>query len=60
MPSMLFCACKDRFDILVVDDNVFNILTLQTILEQSVKFKSDRALNGKEAVKLVEERIHKN
>ncbi len=39
---------------------MFNILTLQTILEESIKVKSDRALNGKEAVKLVEERIHKN
>ena len=59
-PSHLFCACFGRSDILVVDDNVFNIMTLQTMLEVSMKLKSDRALNGKEAVDLVKKRMQEN
>jgi hypothetical protein len=37
MSSVMYgmCSCDTRKDILVVDDNIFNILTLQTILEQS-------------------------
>jgi PleD family two-component response regulator len=56
-PSQLFCPCFGRCDILVVDDNVFNIMTLQTMLEVSLKLKSDRALNGKEAVELIKRRM---
>jgi hypothetical protein len=44
----------------VVDDNVFNIMTLQTMLEVSLKLKSDRALNGREAVELVKRRVQEN
>ncbi len=58
--STLFCACQTRNDILVVDDNVFNIMTLQTILESSLKIKSDKALNGKIAVDMVAKRILEN
>ena len=47
------CSCMDRREILVVDDNIFNIITLQTILEYSLKIQSDKALNGKEAVEKV-------
>jgi CheY-like chemotaxis protein len=43
----------DRREILVVDDNIFNIVTLQTILECALKMPSDKALNGKEAVEMV-------
>jgi CheY-like chemotaxis protein len=43
-----------------VDDNVFNIMTLQTMLEVSLKLKSDRALNGKEAVDLVRKRMRED
>ena len=44
------CPCKKRNRILIVDDNVFNIITVQTILDMKFKFKSDSALNGLEAV----------
>lgn len=27
------CVCDDRCDILIVDDNIFNVVTLQTILD---------------------------
>ena len=47
------CSCGDRKDILVVDDNIFNILTLRTIIESSLNMQADKALNGKEAVELV-------
>ena len=55
--TALFCACRDLNDILIVDDNVFNILTLQTMLEEGLHLKSDRALNGKESLNCVEDRI---
>ena len=44
----------------MVDDNVFNIMTLQTILEISLKLKSDKALNGKLALDLIKKRIEEN
>eukprot|EP00347_Sterkiella_histriomuscorum_P012729 403367440 len=44
------CKCDQRNDILVVDDNIFNIVTLQTILEYQYNLKSDKAMNGQEAL----------
>lgn len=54
------CSCQDRKDILVVDDNIFNILTLQTIIECTLKLQTDKALNGKEAVEKVMRRADEN
>jgi CheY-like chemotaxis protein len=50
----------DRREILVVDDNIFNVVTLQTILEYSLKIQSDKALNGKEAVEKVLKRAQED
>ncbi|TNV83761.1 hypothetical protein FGO68_gene16545 [Halteria grandinella] len=50
------CPCKERKDILVVDDNVFNLITLQSILHETFKIDSDSAMNGEEAVECVKER----
>ena len=44
------CICENFADILVVDDNIFNIVTLQTILEFQYNIKSDKAMNGQEAL----------
>ena len=54
------CCCQDRKDILVVDDNIFNLITIQTILDQGFGVKSDRAVNGQEAIDKVIERINEN
>eukprot|EP00347_Sterkiella_histriomuscorum_P015831 403355522 len=43
--------------ILVVDDNIFNIVTIQAILEMQFKLKSDKATNGDEAVHLFSDRL---
>jgi two-component system, sensor histidine kinase len=43
--------------VLVVDDNIFNVVTLQTILEFTHSLRSDKATNGKEAVDLVRRRL---
>lgn len=50
----------DRREILIVDDNIFNIVTLQTILECTLKMPSDKALNGKEAVEKVMKRAQED
>lgn len=47
------CICADRNDILIVDDNVFNIVTLQTLLEYQFNLESDKAMNGQEAIEKV-------
>lgn len=39
-----------RPPILAVDDNIFNIVALQTVLEYDLKLSSEKALNGLEAV----------
>jgi len=42
----------------VVDDNVFNIVTVQTILEFQFGVSSDKAMNGEEAVEKVLNRLN--
>jgi CheY-like chemotaxis protein len=50
------CICSTRPLILAVDDNIFNIVALQTVLEFELKLSSDQALNGLEALTRVQER----
>lgn len=40
-----------------MDDNVFNIITLQAIIEAKYGLQSDKAVNGKEAVDMVKARF---
>lgn len=47
------CDCLERKDILIVDDNIFNILTLQTIIQNKFQISTDRAMNGQEALDLI-------
>ena len=41
---------------LSVDDNIFNIVALETVLEYELKILSDKALNGLEALNMVRAR----
>ena len=50
------CPCEDRRKVLIVDDNLFNLLTLESIIEAAYFLKSDKASNGSEAVAKVAER----
>ncbi|CDW79459.1 UNKNOWN [Stylonychia lemnae] len=50
--------CRDQVEILIVDDHIFNIVTLQTILEIQFNLKVHKAMNGLEAVQKVRERIN--
>lgn len=50
------CQCEQRNQILIVDDNVFNVMTLQCILKESAGVESDAAVNGEEAVERVRAR----
>ncbi|TNV83670.1 hypothetical protein FGO68_gene6378 [Halteria grandinella] len=50
------CPCSKRNKILVVDDNVFNILTLKYLLKECANLEADQALNGLQAVEQVQER----
>ena len=54
------CPCLMRKDIMIVDDNVFNILTLQTILESLCNLQTDKALNGREAIDKIISRQREN
>ena len=38
---------------LIVDDNIFNIVTVQTILQTMYGLEADKALNGQEAIELI-------
>ena len=42
---------------MIVDDNIFNILALETILSNKNVGLTERALNGQEAVNLVQKRL---
>eukprot|EP00347_Sterkiella_histriomuscorum_P015708 403355989 len=54
------CPCANRPQILIVDDNVFNIITLQTILEMQFKQRVEKATNGLEGINKVKERQMQN
>lgn len=45
-----------RSKVLIVDDNIFNIVTLKTIIESNFKVKCDKAMNGLEALEKVRTR----
>ena len=47
------CPCSERSSVLAVDDNIFNIVALQTVLEYELHLTSDKALNGLEALNKV-------
>ncbi|EWS72729.1 ATPase, histidine kinase-, DNA gyrase B (macronuclear) [Tetrahymena thermophila SB210] len=51
--------CQNCSDILIVDDNEFNILTLKSLLGQ-YELKVDFALNGKQAFEKVQQKIQIN
>ena len=40
------CDCAPQNDILIVDDNIFNIITLQAISEYQANMSIDKAFNG--------------
>jgi len=58
------CPCqfnlqqKDTSTILIVDDNSFNLLTLEMVLKEFCGgIRCDKALNGEEAVKMVSQNL---
>ena len=58
MERRIACPCEKRAPILIVDDNIFNLVSAQTIIENECKrkvpeFLCDRALNGQLAVDAV-------
>ncbi len=55
--SHIPCNCLGKPEVLVVDDNIFNIVTLQTLLDFQHSLPSDKAMNGQEAVEMVQRRV---
>lgn len=56
------CHCNDKIEkgatILIVDDNMFNLITLEIILKEFCGgLKCDKALNGEEAVNLFKKNL---
>eukprot|EP00347_Sterkiella_histriomuscorum_P003392 403364475 len=49
--------CKSAPNILIVDDNIFNVVTLQTIIESLFDVTIDKAMNGLEAVNKVKTKM---
>jgi CheY-like chemotaxis protein len=47
----------DKTQILIVDDNVFNVQTLTILLQMKYKIKSSYAMEGNRAVQMVQEHI---
>eukprot|EP00347_Sterkiella_histriomuscorum_P013700 403363702 len=45
-------TCKNHLKILVVDDNIFNLVTIQAILDMQFNIKSLKAGNGQEAIQI--------
>eukprot|EP00347_Sterkiella_histriomuscorum_P013549 403364289 len=52
------CHCPKLPEILIVDDNIFNVVTLQAILQMQFGHLSDKASNGQEAVQKVIEKYN--
>ena len=53
LKNMNKCQC---FDVLIVDDNEFNLIALKLLLEKK-KLKVDQARNGQEAIKKIMENL---
>eukprot|EP00347_Sterkiella_histriomuscorum_P008982 403342980 len=51
-----FCDSNQQSQILIVDDNIFNIITLQAIIEMQFNLKVDKATNGQEGIDKVVQR----
>ena len=51
------CFCEKWPDILITDDNVFNVITLETMIQATFNMECERALNGQEAFTKVTERM---
>ncbi|CDW89008.1 pas domain s-box protein [Stylonychia lemnae] len=51
------CSCPQLNSILIVDDNIFNLVTLEAILSLQFKLEVDQARNGMEAVQKVQDRF---
>lgn len=51
------CGCADRADILIVDDNIFNQVTIMAMINQITNLKVEKASNGLEALLKVKARI---
>ena len=51
------CSCEAQ--ILIVDDNIFNLIPLELILKEMFKLKVDKAMNGQEAVNAFSKNIVK-
>jgi len=52
------CSCTSQ--ILIVDDNMFNLIPLELILRQMFSLSVDKAFNGQEAVTLFEKNMAKD
>eukprot|EP00347_Sterkiella_histriomuscorum_P014290 403361440 len=50
------CPCESRPQILIIDDNVFNIVMLQTLLEMQFNQRVEKATNGLEGIQKIKER----
>ena len=57
MKKLDVCSCTKLSKILIVDDNIFNIVTIQTMLDIQFGVKSDKASNGQEALAMVAQRL---
>jgi PleD family two-component response regulator len=51
------CPCSKKPSVLIVEDNTFNIFTLRLVLKSFAIELTDMALNGQEAVDIIEEKI---
>eukprot|EP00347_Sterkiella_histriomuscorum_P016084 403354549 len=51
-----FCDSNQQSQILIIDDNIFNIITLQAIIEMQFKLKVDKATNGLEGIDKIMQR----
>jgi CheY-like chemotaxis protein len=52
-------SSQDKVDILIVDDNVFNLQTLKTMIKVKFGIESITLHNGHHALKLIEQEIEK-
>ncbi len=51
------CLDKAPSQILIVDDNTFNVYSLKLLIEETFKLSCDSAFSGKEAIKIIKKRV---
>ncbi len=51
--------CNNYFNLVIVDDYLFNLIPLELLLKEKFNIKADMAMNGQEAADMFRKNLYK-